>query len=123
MRLIAPLIALIVVISGASVLTASASGLNVSAKKLYAEAEDVAMCDLNVTISSVDLLGVLLSVTVSNISVDCFGWTLKVRVTDSTGSPLGSELTRVVDATSESWINLNINFTGSYQTFFVFEAP
>ena len=90
-------------------MVASAASLPLQASSLGAQTTNEAMCDRDVTLSPVEVLGITVSVTVSDISTDCFDWTLKVQVTNSLNSPIaGGALSTVVDQTTESFLSLSL---------------
>jgi hypothetical protein len=105
-------------------LRASASTLPINAVNLTAQTATAAMCDTDVTITPIEVLGITASVTVSNISTDCFGWTLKVQVTNSAGAPFGGGLSAVVDQTTESFLALSIGqIPGPNDYYWVLQPP
>jgi hypothetical protein len=108
--------------AASSAFPAAASDLDVTVTDLHVEVDDASMCDRNVVVTPTQVpLGVLISVTVSSISTDCNGWTLRVRVTNSANTPLGSELTTVVDQTSELLPAPNIALGGSFNIYYAFQ--
>jgi hypothetical protein len=104
---------------------ASAATLPLQTQALTAQTTNVAMCDSDVTLTPVEVLGVTTSVSVSNISTDCFGWTLKVQVTNSADTPLmGGALSTVVDQTTETFLSLSVGqFPGPNHYYWVFDPP
>ena len=105
--------------------SASAATLPLQTQALTAQTTSVAICDANVTVTPVEVLGITASVTVSNISTDCFGWTLKVQITNAADTPLaGGALSTVVDQTTEGFLSLSIGgFPGPNHYYWVFDPP
>ena len=110
------------VVLATTTLNASAASLSLQVNGLVAHTPNVAMCDRDVTVTPVEVLGIVVSITVSDISTACFGWTLRVQPTTSANVPIGPGLSTVVDETSETWVNLSISgIPGPNRYYWVFE--
>ena len=125
-RLQAVLLAVMAALSlgaATAVFPASAAGLNLNVSKIGVDVDDAAPCDSSVIVTptQVPVDGVIVSVDVSGIDLGaCSGWILKLRVINSAGTPVGAELTTVVNQTTESFTS-NIDPGGSFTVRHVFQ--